>query len=54
VLRCARSLISRGALTKDDVLALDKQAVDAMAKARAFAEASPAPKPEAALERIFV
>ena len=51
ILRYARTLIARGALTRDDVLALDKEAHETMAKARAFAEASPSPKPEAALDR---
>ncbi|MGH6769606.1 MAG: thiamine pyrophosphate-dependent dehydrogenase E1 component subunit alpha [Xanthobacteraceae bacterium] len=54
ILRYARTLISRGTLTKEDVMALDKAANDAMAKARAFAEASPYPKPEAALAGVFV
>jgi pyruvate dehydrogenase E1 component alpha subunit len=54
VLRYARTLIARGALTKDDVAALDRDANDTMARARAFAEASPAPKPEAALTGVFV
>jgi acetoin:2,6-dichlorophenolindophenol oxidoreductase subunit alpha len=54
ILRYARTLIAGGVLGKDDVLALDRQAADAMAKARAYAEASPAPKPEAALAGVFV
>ena len=54
ILRYARTLIAHGALTRDDVLALDKEANETMAQARAYAEASPPPKPEAALERVFV
>ena len=54
VLRYARTLIARGVLTKDDVAALDRDANDTMARARQFAEASPAPKPEAALAGVFV
>jgi pyruvate dehydrogenase E1 component alpha subunit len=54
VLRYARTLIGRGTLTKDDALAFDRAATDTMARARAFAEASPLPKPEAALAGAFV
>ncbi len=54
ILRSARTLIARGALTREDVIALDAEANAAMAKARAFAEASPYPKPEAALTGAFV
>jgi pyruvate dehydrogenase E1 component alpha subunit len=54
ILRTARTLIGRGALTRDDVLALDAEANAAMARARAYAEASPHPKPEAALAGVFV
>ena len=50
----ARTLIARGALTRDDVIALDNEAAVTIAKARAFAEASPYPKPEAALTGVFV
>jgi pyruvate dehydrogenase E1 component alpha subunit len=54
ILRYVRALIARGALTKDTVLALDRAANDAMARARQFAEASAFPQPEAALAGVFV
>ena len=54
ILRFARALIGRGMLTRDDVLALDREANETMAHARAYAEASPTPKPEAALAGVFV
>jgi acetoin:2,6-dichlorophenolindophenol oxidoreductase subunit alpha len=54
ILRTARSLIANGTLTRDDVAALDNDATVIMAKARAYAEASPFPKPEAALTGAFV
>ena len=54
ILRYARTLIASGTVTRDDVLALDKAANDTMARARAYAEASPYPKPEAALAVMFV
>jgi pyruvate dehydrogenase E1 component alpha subunit len=54
ILRSARTLIARGVLSREDVVALDAEASAAMAKARAYAEASPYPKPEAALAHAFV
>jgi pyruvate dehydrogenase E1 component alpha subunit len=54
ILRYAHKLTGRGTLTRDDVLALDRAANDAMANARAFAEASPLPQPQAALAGVFV
>jgi pyruvate dehydrogenase E1 component alpha subunit len=54
ILRSARALMARGALTREDVIALDTEASAAMATARAYAEASPYPKPEAALAGAFV
>ena len=54
VLRYAHMLTGRGTLTHDDVLALDREATETMARARKFAEASPLPKPEAALAGVFV
>jgi TPP-dependent pyruvate/acetoin dehydrogenase alpha subunit len=54
ILRSARTLIARGLLTHEDVVALDAEANAAMATARAYAEASPFPKPEAALAYAFV
>jgi pyruvate dehydrogenase E1 component alpha subunit len=53
VLRYAHTLTGRGVLTKEDVLALDREADDTMARARTFAEASPFPKPDAALAGAF-
>ena len=54
ILRTARTLIARGTLSREDVTALDNEAAVIIAKARAFAEASPYPKPEAALAGAFV
>jgi TPP-dependent pyruvate/acetoin dehydrogenase alpha subunit len=54
ILRAARTFIARGTLARDDVIALDNDAAVVMAKARAYAEASPFPKPEAALSGAFV
>jgi len=54
VLRAARALIARGVLAREDVLTLDAEANARMAAARAFAEASPLPKPDAALAGVFV
>jgi pyruvate dehydrogenase E1 component alpha subunit len=54
ILRSARTLIARGVLTREDVIALDSEANAAMAKARAYAEANPYPKPETALAHAFV
>jgi TPP-dependent pyruvate/acetoin dehydrogenase alpha subunit len=54
ILRTARTLIARGTLSRDDVIALDNEAAVLIAKAHAFAEASPYPKPEAALTGAFV
>jgi acetoin:2,6-dichlorophenolindophenol oxidoreductase subunit alpha len=54
ILRSARTLIARGVLSREDVIALDNEANAVMATARAFAEASPYPKPEAALAGVFV
>jgi TPP-dependent pyruvate/acetoin dehydrogenase alpha subunit len=54
ILRTARTLIARGTLTREDVMALDKDATLVISKARAYAEASPFPKPEAALMGVVV
>jgi TPP-dependent pyruvate/acetoin dehydrogenase alpha subunit len=54
ILRTARTLIARGVLSREDVIAIDNEAAVTIAKARAFAEASPYPKPEAALVGAFV
>jgi len=40
-------------MSRQDILALDRRVQDDMAKARAFAEASPFPKPEVALQGAF-
>lgn len=48
-----KKLVETKAMSRDDVLTLDKGVQDDIAKARAFAEASPFPKPEAALEGAF-
>jgi len=54
VLRFIHVLLDRKAATRDDVLAIDRRANDEMQAARAFAEASPFPKPEAAVAGVFV
>ncbi len=54
ILRFAHDMIACGALTREDVVALDADANAMIAKARTFAEASPFPKPEAALAGVFV
>jgi TPP-dependent pyruvate/acetoin dehydrogenase alpha subunit len=54
ILRYIRVLIGRNDATRDDVLALDRKANDEMQAARAFAEASPFPKPESAVAGVFV
>jgi TPP-dependent pyruvate/acetoin dehydrogenase alpha subunit len=54
ILRAARTLIARGTLTREDIVALDNDATVIMAKARGYAEASPFPKPDAALSGAFV
>jgi pyruvate dehydrogenase E1 component alpha subunit len=54
ILRTVRTLVARSALSREEVMALDQDASSTMASARAFAEASPFPKPEAALAGAFV
>jgi pyruvate dehydrogenase E1 component alpha subunit len=54
ILRYIRTLLGRGAIDRDAVVALDTGANETMAAARAFAEASPFPKPETALTGAFV
>jgi len=49
----AGKLLSAGAATKDDILAIDARVKDQMAAARAYAEASPFPDASAALEHVF-
>jgi TPP-dependent pyruvate/acetoin dehydrogenase alpha subunit len=53
ILNYTRALISRSDLTRDDALALDRKAVETMAAARAYAEASPFPAPETAVAGVF-
>jgi TPP-dependent pyruvate/acetoin dehydrogenase alpha subunit len=48
-----RSLVRKGAMTRQDVEAMDKAVRAAVADATRFALESPAPKGEAALEHIF-
>jgi acetoin:2,6-dichlorophenolindophenol oxidoreductase subunit alpha len=48
-----KKLVETKAMSRDEVLALDKGIQDEIAKARAFAEASPFPKAETALEGAF-
>ena len=54
VLRFIRALTGRNDATRDEILALDRKAWETMAGARAFAEASPFPKPESAVAGVFV
>jgi pyruvate dehydrogenase E1 component alpha subunit len=46
-------LLERNDLTRDDALALDRKAVETMAAARQYAEASPFPVPETAVTGAF-
>jgi len=48
-----RELVNGKTVTKEDVLAIDKRANERMAQARAYAEASPFPKPESAVVGVF-
>jgi acetoin:2,6-dichlorophenolindophenol oxidoreductase subunit alpha len=48
-----KALDQSKAMSRQDILALDRRVQDDMAKARAFAEASPFPKAEAALQGAF-
>jgi pyruvate dehydrogenase E1 component alpha subunit len=54
ILRYIRALLARHAITREETSALDDEANERIAAARAFAEASPLPKPQAALAGIFV
>jgi len=54
ILNYLRALLTRNDLTRDGALALDRKAAETMAAARAYAEASPWPKPEAAVSGVFV
>jgi pyruvate dehydrogenase E1 component alpha subunit len=53
ILAYVRVLMARNALNRDDALALDRQAVDTMAAARQYAEASLFPAPETAVTGVF-
>lgn len=48
-----RDLLAAGRLTRDDALAIDREARDEMARAVRFALDSPYPAPEEALEDVF-
>jgi pyruvate dehydrogenase E1 component alpha subunit len=48
-----KKLVETKAMSSDEILALDKGVQDEIAKARAFAEASPFPKAETALQGAF-
>jgi TPP-dependent pyruvate/acetoin dehydrogenase alpha subunit len=48
-----RALVTGNVMTKDEVLALDKKVNERMTAARAYAEASPFPKPETAVTGVF-
>jgi len=54
ILKFIRLLLGRNSMTFGDVLGLDQAANSTMASARAFAEASPFPPPEAAVSGVFV
>jgi pyruvate dehydrogenase E1 component alpha subunit len=53
ILRYIRVLISRNDATREDIIALDRKATGEMEAARAFAEASPFPQPDAAVAGVF-
>ena len=51
--RLTRTLVDRGTCTLDEVGAMDREILDAVDDACAFAEASPAPAPEAVRDLMF-
>ena len=53
VLRYARRLVAEGGFTADELREIDRQVRARMDTARAFAEASPEPAPERALQGVF-
>ncbi len=53
VLRYARALTEDGTLSQDDIAAIDARVGERMAAARAYAEASPYPDPQAAAADVF-
>jgi len=54
ILRFARALLADGLVTGEEIVVRDAAAIGRIAAARAFADASPLPKPEAALACVFV
>jgi pyruvate dehydrogenase E1 component alpha subunit len=54
ILAYIRVLLARKALARDDVSEIDRETNAAMTAARAFAETSPFPQPEAAVAGVFV
>lgn len=53
VLLYARRLLDEGALSREDLVQMDAQVQDEVRQAADFALASPAPRPEGALEHVF-
>ena len=53
ITRFSKKLIERGVLTEDDVSELDRKVAAQIEEAVAFAEASPEPAPEEALEDVY-
>jgi pyruvate dehydrogenase E1 component alpha subunit len=53
LLRFTRELVKSGRATAAQILELDREACDRIERAVRFAQESPEPKPEAALEGVF-
>lgn len=53
VLRFIRTLLDADAIRRDEVIAMDRRVEEKMAAAKAFALASPFPRPESALSGVF-
>ena len=53
VLLYARELLGSGDLTQDELTEMDEREKARIAEAREFAEKSPRPTPESALEHVF-
>ena len=53
IARLSNQLVAQGSMTEADVKALDQEALSAIAASVAFAEASPFPTPEQALEDMY-
>ncbi|MDX1483514.1 MAG: thiamine pyrophosphate-dependent dehydrogenase E1 component subunit alpha [Alphaproteobacteria bacterium] len=49
----AKTLVADGTLSREQVLAIDREVLDRLSDARAFAEASPYPEPSALLDGVF-